>query len=236
MSRMDEMEQFEHTVKRTVRHLPYPLTPRLRTAPPQETARLYLRWTAAVFVLLASLLLIPPIRATVFDLLQIGAVRIWVSEHPPLPSVPTSLIDLAGETTLTEAIAHVRFTPRLPSDYGTPDRVYIQDSDGQALILVWLTPDAPDSIELALYQIGPVNAPAYGKMVSMAHNTEVHGQPAVWIAVPHLLQYQRGEYTSTLQTYLVRDNVLIWFEGGITYRLESRFTQAQAIAIAESLE
>ena len=49
---------------------------------------------------------------------------------------------------------------------------------------------------------------------------------------PHRLQLQSGDFEGR---FFVPGNVLIWFDGQMTYRLESGLTLAEATRIAESL-
>ncbi len=109
---------------------------------------------AAILLLLGLTLAIPPVRAAVFEFLQIGAVRIFVGEETPATELAPgpSLLDLAGVTTLAEASDRVEFTillPTYPADLGPPDQVYLQklaeQAEGdQVVILVWLDPAHPD--------------------------------------------------------------------------------------------
>ena len=63
------------------------------------------------------------------------------------------------------------------------------------------------------------------------HAASVHGAPASWIPVPHVLdiETERGSLT-----FSVRGNVLIWQVDDVTYRLETSLDRAQAVALAES--
>jgi hypothetical protein len=97
--------------------------------------------------------------------------------------------DLAGETTLSEALARVRFPIRLPTypaDLGPPDRVFLQNLGGQALILVWLEPGSQTQAELSLHILGPGVEATKGPPESIAFTT-VHDQPAVWATGPYYL-------------------------------------------------
>ncbi len=63
--------------------------------------------------------------------------------------------------------------------------------------------------------------------------TEVNGQRAIWAVGPYPLRLSNGDLDFTR---LIDGNVLIWADGGVTYRLETNQTLDEAIKIAESLE
>ncbi len=235
---MDEHEQLEFRLRQAANDFSYPPTPPLRYVPAKTTAAIYSHRQRVMLVcmVILSLILIYPISAAVLERLQIGSITLFVGEQPQLTAeMPSSLVNLTGKTSLAEAVTSLGFSPRLPPEFGLPDAVYVQESGGKTMILVWLDDAIPGEIALSLYQIPYNDIPAYGKLVSVAQNIEINGQPAVWVDVPHTLQYQAGEATQETQTYLVEGNVLIWYENQITYRLESHFSQEQVIIIAESL-
>jgi len=218
-------------------------------------------WAAAVLLLvLAGLLSVPEVRAGIGRLLRIGAIEIVpatptpsVAPQPqaselvvtatphaprsprPTPTLRSDLLALAGETTLQRAQEAVRFplkVPAYPADLGPPDRVFLQDLDGDAVILVWLQPDQPDQARLALFEltsqfIGRKSEP------KLLDETTVNRQRALWMEGPHMLQFLDGrDYGSGR---LVTGNVLLWTQNGITYRLESGVEMEEAVKIAESL-
>jgi hypothetical protein len=62
--------------------------------------------------------------------------------------------------------------------------------------------------------------------------TRVNGREALWLVGAHSLLLRNGE---TAYRTLVTGNVLLWTEGGFTYRLETDRTLEEAVRIAESL-
>ncbi len=198
---------------------------------------------AVILLLLALTLAIPPVRAAVFEFLQIGAVGIFVSEEPPATELapgPT-LLDLAGATTLAKASDRIDFAIRLPTypaDLGPPDQVYLQElakqtDDGQVVILVWQDPSHPEEALLSLYQI---DLPFYGikqASIDILRQTTVAGLPAFWVQGPHQIQLTGDDYQDWV---FVAGNVLIWTDDEMTYRLESGLSLDEAVRIAESLE
>lgn len=199
---------------------------------------------ALAVLLLFVALLVPQTRAALLQIFDIGAVR-FLADDEPARSLPetrlpeTTLLDLAGETSLAGAAGRVNFELRLPeypADLGPPDRVFLQQlvegGRDQVVILVWLDPSRPDQARLSLYHIG---VPLYGLKQASRENvlqTTVNGQPAAWVEGPHRLQLQGGDFQ---EWYLVPGNALVWTDGELTYRLESGLSMDEAIRIAESL-
>lgn len=220
-----------------------------------QTGRL--AWvTLIVLFILAGLLAVPQVRAAVIEFLQLGAIRIFLVEPTPTATPPpptaspqslttaiprpsptpiTSLLNLAGETTLAEAQTRVDFPirlPAVPSDLGPPDRVFLQDFGGPVVILVWLELDQPNQVHLSLHLLG-ANTFVGKVQPQVIRETKVNDERALWTEGPYLLQLRNGGYDTPR---LVQGHVLLWQEGEITYRLESNLSLEQAIHIAESLK
>jgi hypothetical protein len=231
---------------------------RLRPVEPPRHVSRRLAWSLAiVLVLCTSLMLIPPARAAILEFIQIGVVRIFGSpstppaplEETPVTAVPLTatpgptlpplipiLEDLAGELTLGEAQQRVDYPillPSYPSDLGEPDRVFVQDADGDMAILVWLDPQEHDRIRMSLHFL-PAGSWAIDKIEpAMIRETRVDGTRAIWAVGPYPLRLR----TSEIQfRRLIDGHVLIWEKGRITYRLETDLSLEEAIQIAESLE
>lgn len=153
---------------------------------------------------------------------------------PATPTPLTSVLDLAGETTLAEAQAQVDLPIRLPAyppDLGAPDRVFLQDMEGPALFLVWLEPEQPEQVRLTLHELGPGTFVSKGPP-AIVEETTVSGQRAVWTTGPYYVKSRGGDYENKR---LIEGHVLIWTDGQITYRLETDLTLDEAVRIAESL-
>jgi len=270
-------DSLEDHLRAFAQELPYPPTPDIAWAVRQELVkgqkratwlgpaasrrRIALGVAALLLVVLAGVLLVPGVRATVIEFLQIGVIRIFVPE-PALTPAPTmssitspvhtpvltqiltpsptsgnliSLNGLQGETTLETAIQKASFTLRLPSypeKLGKPDRIFMQDLGGAVVILVWTKAENPDAAELIIYQIAPGSWAGEKGSPHILEHTQVNGQEAVWAEGPHVLVMTNGELNFRR---LIAGHVLIWVENGVTYRLESNFSLKQAIRIAESL-
>lgn len=221
------------------------------------------RWAfaaALVLVLLMGVLAVPQVRAGVLEIIRIGVVRIFpqgfegvpVSTQTPeteshvstpaataLPATASpprlsSVLELAGETTLAEARQTVDVPIRLPAyppDLGPPDRVFVQQMEGTAVVLVWLEPGSREDVRMSLHIL--TSGVFAGKSSpTIVQETTVHGQRALWTEGPYLLRVQNGNYDLIR---LVAGHVLIWEEDAITYRLETGVSLDEALRSAESL-
>lgn len=227
------------------------------------TRRPRLAWAIAVVVLLvAGLLAVPEVRAGLLQFLQVGAVRIFLVAPSPTPSeaevivtalpatgvlpvttatphptppLVSSLLDLAGETTLEDARTPFGFPialPAYPAGLGPPDRVFLQNFGGPMVVLVWLDPAQPDRVRLSLHLLTCDVCATKGEP-PVIQTTSVNGQPAVWTEGPYMLQLSNGEIDLRR---MIEGHVLIWADGPITYRLETELSLDEAVKIAESLK
>jgi hypothetical protein len=208
-----------------------------------------------ILVLFSSLVLIPPARAAILEFIQIGIVRIFRAEPTPvtppqqeLPLIVTAtpvvtreplipvLERMAGETTLEEAqqvVDYMVLLPSYPPDLGEPDRVFVQEAEGDMTILVWIDPQEPDQVLMSLHIIPPGSWAVEKMDPARIDETTVHGQRAIWAVGPYPIIYSDGNIDFVR---MVSGHVLIWTDGEFTYRLETELDIEEAVRIAESLE
>ena len=228
------MDEFEAQVRRSVRHFSYPPTPvmALRNLPPYKLrrSRSYALRALAGVAVLVIIVMVTPLRAAVREWLQIGAITIFIGEQPAVTPALPNLMDLFGETTFAQAQDSIDVPLRSPAGFGPPDYVYLQNVDGDVVIMVWLPRDSQPA--LSMFQFAP-DSGAYIKPLSMIQNAEVNGEPALWTEQ----SYHRLEYANGVQRVaaLVEGNVLIWQEEDTTFRLESGLSLEETVRIAESL-
>ena len=218
-----------------------------------------LAWSLTVIlVLFSSLMLIPPARAAILEFIQIGIVRIFRAEPtpvtPPQQEFPATMVpvtatpaitseplipvleQIAGEVTLEEAQRTVNYTillPSYPPGLGEPDRVFVQDADGDMTILVWIDSQQPDEVLMSLHMI-PSGSWAVDKMnPALVRETMVNGQRAIWAVGPYPVLYSNGDADFIR---MIDGHVLIWTDGSVKYRLETGVNMEEAVRIAESLE
>lgn len=241
------------------------VTSRLATAPAPAPARGILlafprlgRVRRSVVLAVAAVLLIAALVAAA--VLGVPGIRIVFGPGPSaIPSasspsasarspVPPQLLGatlgLGRRTTLDAATAEAGFTPRLPADAatGTPDAVFIEDD---RITLVWATRDglpatAEPSVGLLITEFrAEVNPDAYTKMVNSGTRVErvtVGGRPGYWLSGrEHYLFYTDEEGVDHNKTWRVVGEALIWFDGELTYRVESALGRDATIRLAESL-
>lgn len=250
---------------------------RLRPTASPHRASKRLAWSVtAILVLVASLVLIPPARAALLEFIQIGIVRIFRAEPtpvaPPNQQVPSTMLPitatpsartpeplipilerLAGERSLESAQQLVDYPiliPSYPSDLGLPDRIFVQDADGNMTILVWIDPEDPTQVLMSLHMIPPGSWAVEKMNPAVVQETTVNGQRAVWAVGPYPIRFSNGNLDFAR---LINGHVLIWTDEtpltpgaqlpqtqapestGITYRLETNLELEQAIKVAESL-
>jgi hypothetical protein len=250
-------DPFETRLKEMAQQFDYPATPpiakavmaRISTKPQPAVFSRRLAWSLTIlFITIISLMAIPPVRAAVFEFIQIGIVRIFpaTEEQTPIPETKTPLTptssallplleQLMGEVTLREARTLVEYPialPTYPVGLGEPDRIFVQDVDSQ-IILVWMDDKDAERIKLSLHIIPPNSWVIKKVDPTVIEFTNVNGQRAVWTTGPYPLLLQNREITFTR---LIEGNVLIWTQGDLTYRLETDKSLEEAIQIAESLQ
>jgi hypothetical protein len=218
------------------------------------------RWALAALatLLIAAALLVafPAARDALAQLLGLRTVQIfYVTPTPtatpvpfatgtmtPLPTpfaTPTAKpFTQCCETTLADAQARAKFKILLPPATA-PSRVYLQDTTDfipatQQSILLFGDPSAPT---FTLYEATNI---LYGKLVgggTTIEETQVNGQRALWLSgAPHILVYLDANGHPQFETeQVINANTLAWEIGNVTYRLETRASEAEAIRFAESL-
>jgi hypothetical protein len=172
-------------------------------------------------------LTVPDLRATAFDWLRIGAVRIARDSPTPAPTPIETRFDPVYATTLAAAQPQVSFNIVWPADLGAPDEVFLYP--GQIVILVWATDDgAPLSLHLLDSRQTVIK-----HYSDEATSTMVNGRAALWLIRPHLFEIPRPGADPIER--IVESNVLIWDRDGVTYRLETDRTLEEARRIAEAV-
>ena len=232
---------------------------RLRpSASPRLVSRRFAWSLTVILILFTSLMLIPPERAAILEFIQIGIVRIFRAEPtpvtPPQQEFPSTMVPmtatpaltseplipilerLAGERSLEGAQQLVDYPillPSYPPDFGEPDRVFVQDADGDMTILVWIDPEDPTQVLMSLHLIPPGSWAVDKMEPALVQETTVNGRRAIWAVGPYPVRFSNGNMDFVR---LVDGHVLIWTDQEITYRLETALTLEEAARVAESLE
>jgi hypothetical protein len=169
-----------------------------------------------------------------------------VNREKSLPSLsPVTPLDLGRRTTLADAQSKVRFTIALPAELGDPDAVYVVTGipGGEVALAYSPRPGIPLVKQTGL---GVLITEFRGDLIpgfltkgvgpgTTLQETSVNGDPGWWIAgEPHEV-FVRVEGSDQLETLRMAANTLIWDHAGVTYRIESGLSRADAFRIAAGL-
>lgn len=193
-------------------------------------ARARVVWLVGLLIgLLAAVLVVSPVGATVADWFGFHGVVVERDDGPPptgTPSVPSA----GGDLSVADAAALVEFAPRVPAELGDPDEVTVS-ADRLLVSMSW----GRDKSTVRLDQFDGEIEPRFWKSVADSEFVTVDGSDGLWLPTPHEVALLDGDRKVTLPPRLAAQT-LLWVEGGLTYRLEGPFTRAAAITVAESLE
>jgi hypothetical protein len=241
---------------------PYPPTPNLAsrvrvriTAQPIARPRRLELWrdprrlalVAAVLLVLlgAAALANPTTRDAIAHFFHVRGV-IVNREASPHPSFsPVTPLDLGTRTTLADAQSKVSFTIVVPPELGEPDAVYVvSDIPGGEVSLAYTPRQGIPLVKET--GLGVLVTEFRGDLVpgfltkgigqgTTAQEVSVHSDPGWWIAgQPHMLYVQVAGRTQQV-TLRMAANTLIWEHDGVTYRIESGLSKADAFRIAAGM-
>ena len=241
----------------------YPPTPNLSTlvrtrlvARPAAPLRPVALWrdprrlalVAAVLLVVAgaAALINPATRDAIAHFFHVRGV-IVTRAPSPLPSLsPATPLDLGRLTTLEEAQRSVGFTIVVPPELGAPDAVYVASGPpgGEVALAYKPRPGIPVVRETGL---GVLVTEFRGDLVpgfitkevgpgTSLDETSVNGDPGWWIAgQPHIIVVRTSPGEGWPETLRLASNTLVWEHGGVTYRIESGLSKADAMRLAAGL-
>ncbi len=189
--------------------------------------RVWLIPALAVLAAVGALLAIPQTRAAILDLFRVGGVEIRRVETQP--QAPVQSQQLGRRVTLADARDAVDFPLLVPAaGFAT----YLDDTiSGGMVNLRWngyvLSQWRGEQVPYARKQVGPNS-----QVTSMV----VRGAIGLWITGARheiLFSDARGEVIA--RSRRLAGDVLIWEQGGITYRLEGPRSLDEALAVARNL-
>jgi hypothetical protein len=210
-----------------------------------------LRWS--VVLAAAALLLVTAIA--VAAIVGVPGIRVIFlpAASPPVSAAPTQPRPSGepgarlgiGEPTALEAVpAAIGFEPRLPAPnlVGPPDATYVED---ERATFVWAPrPDLPATADQAVGLLltefrGELDPGYYEKAVISGTSVEpvtIGDARGYWMSgEEHWLWYRDETGRVHEDTVRVVGDVLFWFDGELTYRLETSLGRDAAIRIAESI-
>ena len=241
---------------------PYPPTPNLAsrvrgriTVQPVAPSRRLELWrdprrlalVAAVLLVLlgAAALANPATRDAIAHFFHVRGV-IVSREASPLPSFsPVTPLNLGRRTTLADAQSRVKFSIAVPDELGAPEAVYVvSDVPGGEVALAY-TP-RPGIPLVKQTGLGVLISEFRGDLIpgfitkslgegTTAQEVSVEGDPGWWITgEPHMVVIQ-VDGQDRPETLRMAANTLIWEHAGVTYRIESGLSKADAFRIAAGL-
>jgi hypothetical protein len=254
--------ELERALKDLGPRYPYPPTPNLASrvrlrivAKPIARPRRLELWrdprrlalVAAVLLLLlgGAALANPTTRDAIAHFFHVRGV-IVTRVPSPLPSLtPVTPLDLGRRTTMADAQSAVSFKIAVPAELGDPDAIYVANDipGGEVALAYTPRPGIPLVKQTGLGVLvtefrGDLNPGFMGKAIgpgTTLQETSVNGDPGWWIAgEPHMIYVEvRGNGNAV--TLRMAANTLIWEHAGVTYRIESSLSKAEAFRIAAGL-
>jgi hypothetical protein len=161
-----------------------------------------------------------------------------------IPVSPASRLNLVGEAGLFKLAEQSGFTPRIPvltdmPELVSPDKVFLQDLGGPAVIMAWYLPGRTDDLRMVLYELknGDFVEQQTADSTTVVQETSVGSAPARWVEGPQVAYVSDGKGGQTLEkrNFISSGHTLVWQEHGLTYRLETSLSLEEAVKIAQSL-
>jgi hypothetical protein len=199
---------------------------------------------AAVIVLGLALTLVvsPQARRAVADFLGIGGVRIGFGEQVPgEPPEAAAELDLGPRTTLAGAERRVGFDIKLPETLGLASpSIHVTEPPAGGMVSLFYEDVIRGRGDLLITQFeADLDGGFFKKIVfegAEVRNVTVRGQPGYWLRGAHFFYYFDESGIQYEESVRLAENVLLWEENGITYRIEGKFGSPLALQIAGSLD
>ena len=203
-------------------------------------------WRRALATAIAALLvvvLVPPVRAAVLDLLRIGGVMV---REVPSPSGSSATSDPEGAAptspgavvvgSIEDASNRVGFDVDTPPGLGTPTTIAVT-REARVVELTWGRGAGSTTLDVFNGSL------SFGYLKSVWETvtpTDVAGREAVWFPAPHLIEWTDRAGVTVASAPRVAGPTLVWVDRDqagreITYRLEGPDTLEAAKALAESV-
>ena len=247
--------QLDLALKSVAAEIDYPPTPDLAarvrrqiTSAPLPRRTRWQRWqpalvTAAVLALAFTgvLVLSPGAREAVADLLGIDSVRIEFDERAPVPTA-TSELGLGSPMSLAAAEQKVGFEVKVPdlAELGEPE-VYVTSPPEPGMVSLFYPDAYPRASEpgLLITQFRANLDGAFFKKLALDEATveylTLEGEDAYWVEGTHYFYYFDADEDLEREDVRIAQNVLLWDEDGVAYRIEGNIEKAEAMRIAGSL-
>ena len=255
-------EQLGSALRAAGDQVQWPPTPDLTTAvlaeirrqghgPARARQRLGCRSRRRAIVLIAvAFLLLAAVAVAAKLVIDLGAVMVRTAPGAGggLPTRPPGGADFGTPVTLAEAAGVAGFAPAIPAGLRDPDQVWVDHApigfdptQTQArIVMAWAPspalngiPGTPWGAVLMQFE-GEVDVAfkvVYEETGTLSH-AYVNGRDAYWTHGEHELTLLTSE---GYRTFRVTGNVLLWSDGGFTFRLETELPKRAAVAVAEGV-
>jgi hypothetical protein len=200
---------------------------------------------AAVVVVIAVVMAIPPARAAVLEFLGLRSVKI--ERREPQPSRFGRGVVLGDPVTLAQARRRADFPVGVPAELGEPDAVFFYDHPvmGPRVDMTYrprpgLERSGTTGVGLLVTEMKAVATPVIEKAVGLGANVDqftLDGDPAVFISGrPHGFAYTAPNGETQFEEQRLAGNTLLVDRGdGVLLRLEGELSREEAVRIAESI-
>jgi hypothetical protein len=177
---------------------------------------------------------------------RVSPTPVATADRTAVPGPPGTGLGLGTEVALADLDARAGFTVRLPTDptIGPPDAAWLDPTLSDQVALVWAASDrlpatTEPGVGLILTEFrGTIDDGWFTKVLGPDTTVElvqVGDLRRYWITgQPHQFFYE-GPNGFVDETRRMVDDVLLWADGPITYRLETSLGRDAAIDIAESV-
>lgn len=181
-------------------------------------------------------------RKAVADLLGVVGIRVTFGEEPPAPPRAPEEIELGRRVSKRVASERAGFRVKTPRGLGT-GAVYFDAYVGERGMVSIVYPGDSASLaeaDLLFTQFAATVREEFVKKLGILGSdvryVRVRSSDGYWISgEPHYFFYEERNGEIRQETVRLAGNVLLWEEGGVTYRIEGAETLAEARRLAESL-
>lgn len=197
------------------------------------------RWVAvaAAIVVVALISVLPSPRRAIADLFGVDGISIEVREQLPSLDPQATGLNLGDLVGAGEIGGLVDFELAYPSSLGPPEEIYLRND----LVTFSYRP----SRALPTTQVKGVGAlftqfrgsfePNVQKQTPKVRPVVVRGVGGYFIPVEHVVYLVDAEGRPRTDTQRLAGKVLLWQEGGITYRLEAQLGLEAMLSLVEDL-
>jgi hypothetical protein len=193
----------------------------------------------ATIVIAGSAAAVPALRDAVRDLFDAGGIQVvkrgpqttGPSSHPPSRFARTIV---GAQTTLAAAEASLDGRVVLPDDLGPPTSVY---QKGRLVTLVWQRPGLrrPEWVAMEVVGARRVLLRKIVETGSHVRRVDVSGSSGAWVVGPQRLVYLPAHGSGREVEALLNGRTLIWQQGDVAIRLESRNDLEKTLDVAASV-